>query len=430
MNIKTNSIDLLIESLGFLNNDDENNGLVNSQKESNEVASSLHAIIFAGGSASGKSTLINKYVNIMKNKGIAAEVLSTDTYGEEQIEVHNNAAKYAKEDPERLAEAESIVRRGMFSRFPNKALNNKVQNLVLDYNSTTVLPSTVAALLSNGAHKCKGTYFKSHIDDFALRNKCGILILDMTGKEDEVKLYSDYLKSKGYLVHLHWVVASRSQALIWNAMRRRCMKISGVHKGHIAPNSYLLDAIQDSRSNDWEDVTITFTSTEDLRKPLNPSDQNTFFLTKEDGAFRLNQELAERIRRVLGPLDEQSYISEKWIREFFLRYRVIQSVAKYRNIECPQITNLLVSLQAKDKKENDANIKQFYKSLGMKEPTLPDRPHECYDVNNPVRKQFADEDAYEHAVELYPSQVAAHEKALAEWAEYESFFDKIGEILS
>lgn len=427
---ETYSIDLLIEHLDLLNNEDKSQHLGNSRKESHGVFSSLHVIIFAGGSASGKSTLINKYVNVIESRGIATEVLSTDTYGEEQIEVHNNAAKYAKEDPERLAEAESIVRRGMFSRFPNKALDNKVQNLVLDYNSTTVLPSTVTALLSNGAHKCKETYFKSHIDEFALRNKCGILILDMTGKEDEVELYSDYLKSIGYLVHLHWVVASRSQALIWNAMRRRCMKISGVHKGHVAPNSYLLDAIQDSRSNDWEDVSITFTSTEDLRKPMNPSDQNTFLLAKEDGAFHLSQELAERIRCVLGPLDEKSYIPEKWIKDFFLRYRVIQSIAEYRRIECPKITDLLVSLLAKDKKENDANIKQFYKSLGMKEPTLPDKPHECYDVNYPVIEQFADEDAFKRAVELYPSQVAAHEKALAYWAEYELFFEKIGEMLS
>ena len=407
-----------------LNNADESNDPGISGEERNESLWSLHAIIFAGGSASGKSTLISKYVGFIESRGVVAEVLSTDTYGEEQIEVHNNAARYARENPERLDEAESVVRRGLFSRFPNKALDNKVQNLVLDYNSTTVQPSTVTALLSNGAHTYKKAYFTRHIDEFSRSNKGGVLILDMTGKEEEVASYSDYLNKKGYMVHLHWVVASRSQALIWNAMRRRCMKISGVHKGHIAPNSYLLDAIQDSRSNGWKDVTITFTSTEDLRTPLDPSE--SFFLTKEDGAFHLSRELAERIRRVLGPLEEESYVPEKWIKDFFLRYRVIQSVAKYRSVECPQITDLLVSLQAKDKKENEANIKQFYKSLGMKEPALPDRPHECYDVNYPVREQFADEGAFERAVELYPAQVAAHERALAEWAEYELFFDEIG----
>lgn len=372
------------------------------------------AIIFAGGSASGKSTLIRKM-------GEGYEVLSTDTYGENQIEVHNNAQHYAEVDPDRLSEAEMVIRNGMHTRFPDKKLLNKVQNIVLDFNSTTVSPSSVSALLSIGAHKTKEKYFKSRIDVCAENRRN--LILDMTGKEREVKLYTEYLKEKGFRVHLYWVIASRSQALIWNAMRPRCMKISGVHSGHIGPNSYLLDAIQDSRSMDWEKVVLKFNSTDDIHKPIDDNDKAEIVLEKGEHGFVVNNALAERIKSVLGPLEAAAYISQRWIKQFFLRYRMMKAVANAYHVECPQITDLLVSLLNKDKKGNEINIKQFYNTLGISEPALPERPLECYDVNVPIRQQFLlDEDFYE-ACQLYPKHKALHVQALKQWAEYEYALD-------
>lgn len=496
------------------------------------------AIIFAGGSASGKSTLIKN--GRLKFKG---EALSTDTLGEEMIEVHNNAAKYATEDPQRLKEAEKLVAAGLVSRYPETNILNKVQNLVLDFDAKTVSTGKVSTILSNGAHAQKESFFKHRIDANAANGLANVL-LDMTGKEREVNLYTEYLKEKGYKIALVWVITNRSVALLWNHLRPRSMKVGAVHTGHDEPNKYLLQALMDGRLKDMDDAWLVFNSTESIGREMTDEEKScsAVRLTKNiDGKFLVDEILAKNVKAVLGPNrpsaegenaetpqwqkdetgksdliiddaffekytrevtlengskarallqlrsaydkkkgglvvfddgpngtnepklqkcnsedtptypyviyteadkgkkvqrrhgngskyklkyeksvneDNKKYASDDWMDKFFTRISLLKKVAEQNGINVPCIKEFIVSFLDSDKKECENRIKAFYKEHHLKEPALPAKPKECYNVNPPVREQFRSDASYNTAVELYPQQKADYEKAVREWNKY------------
>lgn len=375
------------------------------------------AIVFAGGSSSGKSTLIKSF-------SFQGKILSTDTFGEEQMDVHNNASWYAKNCPKKFEFAEKVVKSGLYSRFPNPRVLNKVPNLHLDFDTPTVTTQTLSALLSNGAHRYKQSYFKSHIDACA-KDGMKNLILDMTGKEHEVNLYTDYLHNKGYKVALVWVVTNRSTALLWNQSRRRAMKVSGVHAGHNGPNKWLLEGLQDGRCDIFEDAWIVFNSTESFKREMNNEEKNhsVIHLDKQKGKFVIDNLLAERITKVLGPLDESAYVTSAWMKKIFMRLRMANKVAEENGLPPVKATDFLVSFLEKDRKECEEKIKGFYQRIGQKEPKMPEIPYECYDVNEPVPEYFNSQSEYETALQLFEEQKTRYAKSVMEWQEFNRQFE-------
>lgn len=496
-----------------------------------EYPKSGWAIIFAGGSSSGKSSLIRS-----KRLLFTGESLSTDTIGEEIIEVHNHAKKYAKEDPKRFKEAERLIEQGRKGRYGEVG----VQNIHIDLGCRTFAQGKMSTILSNGAHAQKEAFFKRKIQE-ATKNDMANLLLDMTGKEKEVTLYTDYLKGLGYKVALLWVIANRSQAIIWNNQRPRSMKVGAVHTGHDDPNKYLLDYLQDGRAKDLDDVWFVFNTTESLSRPMTDEEQDAIQLEKDGGRFIIPSALSDRVKTVCGPnqpergaedtsspqwqkdesgkqplivddafmekytapvtladgrtarallqlraisdpkqgglvvrndktgepklqkcnkadtptypyvlIDdsikgkkiqrrhgmmsgyrlkyekpegsESPYVSDEAIDKLFCRYRMMGHVAREQGVDCPPIEQVIVSFLKKDAGQTEANFKAFYTSIGIKEPKLPKKPAEVYDVNEPVREQFKSDAAFDAAVKLYPEQKAAYERACQEWDAYDACF--------
>lgn len=256
------------------------------------------AIIFAGGSASGKSTLIRDGRLLFEG-----EVLSTDTAGEEIIDVHNQAARYAKEDPARLKEAEKLVKLGCANRY------GKVceQNIHLDLACTTWGIGKMSTVLSNGAHAIKEQTFRRHIKA-AADNDHQNLLLDMTGKEKEVKLYTEVLREAGYKVALVWVIANRTQAMIWNLLRARAMKVDAVHGGHDDPNKYLLQYLMDSRSAGLDDAWLIMNTTESPLRPMTEEEEkaSAVRLQKDGDHFIVPEELESRVKKIIWPLSPKA----------------------------------------------------------------------------------------------------------------------------
>lgn len=502
------------------------------------------AVIFAGGSASGKSTLIRN--GRMRFEG---ETLSTDTAGEDIVEVHNNAGRYAETDPKRLVEAEKLILNGCKSRYGKPGEKKGFiccQNVRIDLDCITTDPGFMSTVLSNGAHARKETLFKQRIrkaKEEGLRN----LMLDMTGKEKEVVMYLNCLKESGYKVALVWVITNRTQAMIWNLLRPRRMKVDAVHGGHDEPNKYLLGFLQDERAELLDDAWLVFNSTERVGREMTDTEFATSAvrLKKCGKGFAVAKDVAERVNAVTGPcspkaasdsempqwqkdekgrepividadfvekytrevtLDDGTkarallqlratskpkegglivrddetgepklqkcnkedtptypyviiteadygknlqrrhgmmggyklkceksqggniakYCSDDWTYKTFDRIRMMRKVARDKGVDVPRFEDVFVSLLDADKAATEANIKEFYRKMGVKEPDLPKKPDTCYPVNEPVREQFLGRNGerdYQEAVERYPIQKAAYEKALAEWSEYYKKFE-------
>lgn len=495
------------------------------------------AVILAGGSASGKSTLIKNGQMLFEG-----EALSTDTAGEEIIEVHNNAAKFAQEDPDRLREAERLIELGCANRYGTVCL----QNIHLDLACKTWGLGKMSTVLSNGAHARKEMIFRQHITAAAQHDHANLL-LDMTGKEKEVEMYKEILVKNGYKVALVWVIANRTQAILWNLLRPRRMNIDAVHSGHDGPNKYLLDYLQDSRAQGIEDTWLVFNTTETPARPMTTEEGLTRFvhLTRQDNHFVIEQKVADRVRSVIGPMspkaaedseepqwqmdetgknplvvdddffdkytkvvtlpdgtqahallqlrsssdkkkgglvvyddkeggtgepklqkcsakDTPTYpyviiteadrgkkiqrrhgmmhgyllktekvkggatakmISDTQTLKFFDRIRMMRKVARQQGVAEPAYGEILFSVLDADKKAVEAKIKDFYKSVGIKEPALPEKPEVAYPVNEPIREQFRKESDYKEALAQYPILKAAFEKAVKEWKAYEKVFE-------
>lgn len=495
------------------------------------------AVILAGGSASGKSTLIRNGQMLFEG-----EALSTDTAGEEIIEVHNNAAKFAHEDPERLREAERLVELGCANRYGTVCL----QNIHLDLACKTWGLGKMSTVLSNGAHARKEQIFRQHITAAAQQDHANLL-LDMTGKEKEVEMYKELLIKNGYKVALVWVIANRAQAILWNLLRPRCMNIDAVHSGHDGPNKYLLDYLQDSRSQGIEDAWLVFNTAESPARSMTEEEAATRFvhLARKNEHFVIEQPVADRVRSVIGPMspkaaedseepqwqmdetgknplvvdddffdkytkvvtlpdgtqahallqlrsssdkkkgglvvyddkeggtgepklqkcnskDTPTYpnviiteadrgkkiqrrhgmmhgyllktekvkggatakmISDTQTLKFFDRIRMMRKVARQQGVAEPAYGEILFSVLDADKKAVEAKIKDFYKSVGIKEPALPEKPEVAYPVNEPIREQFRKESDYKEALAQYPIRKAAFEKAVKEWEAYEKVFE-------
>jgi len=373
------------------------------------------AVILAGGSASGKSTIIKDGRLLFEG-----EVLSTDTIGEEMIEVHNNAKYYETHDPERLKDAEKLIQKGRHGHWDITG----DPNIKLDFECPCFAAGKISTILSNGGHERKKRYFKSHIQDGA-KNGHRNLILDMTGKEEEMQLYSKMLTENGYQVALVWVITNMSMALLWNHRRLRSMKPKAVHMGHHAPKKYLLDALQDDRSVWFDEAWLVFNSTESWLREMTPDEKEHSILKlhKDRGRFVLEESLKDRVRTVLGPYSESEYYSVPAMEKQFLRYRFIEKYSKRNKMPAPPFEEIFPSFEMKDKDAAEANIKSFYDSIGMKEPELPKQPEQVHDVVDPVRAMYKTEDEFNEAVRNYPSQKEKYHQALHEWSKYRALFD-------
>lgn len=259
------------------------------------------AVILAGGSSSGKSTFIRD----KERFPFVGEALSTDTLGENIVEVHNNAAKYAKEDPKRLKEAEKIVKAGCQSRYGSWRGHKGIvapQNIHLDLDCKTWGIGNMSAVLSNGAHAQKRSFFVSSIKSASQRGKVN-LVLDMTGKQAEVEDYAAVLHAEGYKVALVWVIASRTQAHIWNQLRPRVIKFGGVNTGHDNASKYLIEYLRSEQSSIFDDAWLVFNSTESPAREMTEAEKNESIvhLDTQDGHFTMSDDLARRIRSVIGP---------------------------------------------------------------------------------------------------------------------------------
>lgn len=209
------------------NNQAEKGNPINAQK----FSENSWAIIFAGGSSSGKSSLIRD--GKLKIQG---EILSTDTMGEEIMEVHNNAKYYETRDPQWLAAAEKLVHKGLKSRYGEVA----DRNLKLDFHDPCFSAEWISTILSNGAHNLKKGVFTNAIKKYASEGHKNV-ILDMTGEQLEVEYYTSLCQEQGYKVAFVWVICNMSQALLWNYFRERAMKLSAMFSGHHNPKEYLPD---------------------------------------------------------------------------------------------------------------------------------------------------------------------------------------------
>lgn len=369
------------------------------------------AVIFAGGAASGKSSLIRD-----KRLHIEGTLLSTDNLGEDIIDIHNNAKRYEKENPELLTYAEKMVStHDMYGRIKCP------KNIHLDLDSPTCKPGFMASILHNGAEKQKKAIFRETIEKNAACEHSNIII-DMTGQRKAVETYVEMLRNNGYRIALVWVITNRSQAIVWNASRQRTIMLDALHTYHDGPNSYLPTLLQENGRDYFDDAWIVFNSTEQLGKTMTDEEREAIQLEKSASGYTIDDKLRERIHRVCGPLSSdrpKPYMTVDATEKNMERYKMMQKMAQMYQKECPAIGDVLVSFLQADKKKANQNIKQFYEQLGIEEPKILPRPSgNAFDVNEPVRQQFKTDEEYEEAVRLYPEQQADYEKALIEWNNY------------
>lgn len=372
------------------------------------------AIIFAGGSSSGKSSLIRN--GEMKIKG---EVLSTDSMGEKIMEVHNNAKYYETHDPQRLAAAEELLHKGIKSRFGETA----ARNLRLDFHDPCFSAERVSAILSNGAHDLKKKIYTDAIRKYAAEDHRNV-ILDMTGKQGEVEYYTRLCREQGYKVAFLWVICNMSQALLWNHRRERTMKPIGVYSGHHNPKKYLPDFLSTPKALEFDEVWLVFNSTESWQRPMTDEEKAGRIIKMERGqlGFRLDDKLRQRIISVLGPYEDEKYIPIPDMQKLFVRYRLMQKYAADNDISIARFEDMIPSFELKDKETIESNIKSFYSQLGMKEPRMPKQPRSVNNVVEPVRAMYDSDEKYAEALVHYPEQKEAYQKAKKEWDAYEESF--------
>ena len=372
------------------------------------------AIVFAGGSSSGKSTLIRD--GMMKIKG---EILSTDSMGEEIMEVHNNAKYYETHDPQRLAAAEELVHKGIKSRFGEAA----DRNVKLDFHDPCFSAERISAILSNGAHNLKKRIYTDAIRKYAEDDHRNV-ILDMTGKQSEVEYYTRLCRELSYKVAFVWVICNMSQALLWNHRRERTMKPIGVYSGHHNPKKYLPDFFCTPKALNFDEVWLVFNSTESWQRTMTEEEKAERIVKLERGqqGFNLDNKLRERIISVLGPYEDERYLPIPDMQKLFIRYRLMQKYATDNNVALARFEDMIPSFELIDKESIERNIKSFYCQLGMKEPRLPKQPKSVNNVVEPVRAMYDSDEKYEDAVNHYPEQIEAYQKAKKEWEAYEESF--------
>lgn len=377
------------------------------------------AVIFAGGSSSGKSSLIRD-----GKLKIAGEILSTDTMGEEIMEVHNHAKYYETRDPQRLAAAEKLVHIGLKSRYGKVA----DRNVKLDFHDPCFSASRISAILSNGAHGLKKSVYTEAIMRYATEGHKNV-ILDMTGKKNEVEYYTSLCHKQGYRVAFVWVICNMSQALLWNHRRERAMKPIGVYSGHHNPKAYLPDYLSTVKALNFDEVWLVFNSTESWQRPMTADEEAERIVRLERGGqgYVVSKELKHRILSVLGPYEDERYISIPDMKKLFIRYRLMQKYAADHGITISRFEDIVPSFEVKDFATTDSNIKSFYMQLGMEEPHLPRRPKAVNNVVEPVRAMYDSDEQYAQAITHYPEQIAAYQKALQEWKDYEKFFEPISQ---
>ena len=373
------------------------------------------AIIFAGGSSSGKSTLIRDGKLKMKGK-----ILSTDSMGEEIMEVHNNAKYYETHDPRRLAAAEELIHKGIRSRFGEAA----DRNVRLDFHDPCFSAERISAILSNGAHGLKKRIYTDSIRKYAADGHQNV-ILDMTGKQTEVEYYARLCREQGYKVAFVWVICNMSQALLWNHYRERTMKPIGVYSGHHNPKKYLPDYLSTADALIFDEVWLVFNSTESWQRPMTAEEEAKRIIRLDRGqqGFNLDDKLRDRIISVLGPYEDEKYLPIPDMQKLFIRYRLMQKYAAENGFVLGKFEEIVPSFEMKDKDQTEANIASFYKQLGMKEPRLPKQPKAVNNVVEPVRAMYDSDDKYADAIAHYPQQIEAYKKALKEWETYEKNFE-------
>lgn len=261
------------------------------------------ALLLLGGSASGKSTFIER-----EHFPFGGRVLSADHLSDVVMRVHNHAAYYARRYPALCREVEQLVRSGLNAR--NKRLSPHdddrwPQNIRLMCDTNSLLSRSMSALLSNAVHGKGGrrAYFEGCIE--RRRSTLGNLIFDMTGDSESIHHYVPILREAGYRILLIWVVANRNYSLIWNRARQRRMKDSAVHVGHNAPNSCLRDYLLQEAGAEIDRAMVVFNTTESLRRAMTDEEwaSRRVELPKCDGRFVFPPEVERRLVSVLGKME-------------------------------------------------------------------------------------------------------------------------------
>ena len=378
------------------------------------------AVIFAGGSSSGKSTIIRE-----GRLDFTGMTLSTDTMGEEIMEVHNNAKYYETYDPQRLAAAENLLHKGLRARFGEAA----DRNVKLDFHDPCFSAERISAILSNGAHNLKRRIYTDDIRKYAADDNRNV-ILDMTGKQKEVEYYTQLCKALGYKVAFVWVICNMSQALLWNHRRERTMKPIGVYSGHHNPKKYLPDYFSTSEALNFDEVWLVFNSTESWQRPMTAEEEAERIIKLERGqqGYILDDQLKERIVSALGPYEDEKYLPILDMQKLFARYRLMQKYAADNGISLRRFEDVVPSFELKDKGRTEENITSFYQQMGMKEPKLPKQPKSVNNVVEPVRAMYDSDEQYTDAIARYPAQIEAYQKAKREWDAYEETFQPNNEI--
>lgn len=262
------------------------------------------ALFLLGGSASGKTTFIER-----EHFPFRGRVLSADTLSDVVLRVHNHAEYYARRYPALFGEVEQMVRSGLNAR--NKYLSPHdgrrwPQNVRLTYDAKGPLECSMVSLLSNCVHGAGGraAYFEGCIA--RMRPRSGNLIFDMTGDASSVRRYVARVREAGYRILLVWVVTNRNYSLLWNRGRHRRMKDSAVHFGHNVPNGFLPDYLTGEAGAEIDRAMLFFNSTESLRRGMTDEewDVRRVELPKSDGRFVLSQEVKERLIKVLGKMED------------------------------------------------------------------------------------------------------------------------------
>lgn len=262
------------------------------------------ALFLLGGSASGKTTFIER-----EHFPFRGRVLSADRLSDLVMRVHNHASCYYRRYPALFEQVEQIVRAGLNAHNRYLAPQDEQrwpQNIHLTYDTNYLLERSMATLLSNCVHSSYGreAYFRGCIE--RMRPKMGNLIFDMTGDKNSVSHYIPMLREAGYRILVIWVVANRNCALIWNRYRRRRMKDSAVHLGHNAPNGFLPEYLKGAAGTEVDRAMLVFNSTESFRREMTAEEyaSRCIELSKVDGRFVIPSEVEARLMRVLGKMED------------------------------------------------------------------------------------------------------------------------------
>ena len=224
-------------------------------------------VILSGGSGSGKGYVIANQLPI------DGKVIDVDEFKDYLIRMNGgyiNGERYNPRDAEHVKMAHFLVKQ--------KQWKEKVRNNVLN-------PET------------------HHIE--RLPN----VIFDISGSEPDkdVVTIAEQAKECGYNTMLVWVVSNRSEAIIRNLQRNRCVKDDILHYIHNSIAINMPQFLKSSTSSDCiDDAWIIFSSTENITQPEFTDEEKKNLavrLNRTDNGFKTDNDTINRLYRYLGEIE-------------------------------------------------------------------------------------------------------------------------------